>query len=130
MCKGMKDDILNGSFGRRWLPYCFVRVEAPTRGKHIFIPVNRDYKPLGMPNGKWVDYEKFPENFVRFKNDPITIRGVWFQADSWRLWLYNDDPSSRANYGRRLQLVASRCRAAPRLERFRPLDFAVIRHAS
>jgi hypothetical protein len=41
-------------FRRSFLPYCFVRLDDGN-----FLPLNRQYKPLGMPEDHNFDYEQF-----------------------------------------------------------------------
>src|SRR4051812_15007684 len=108
-------DTTQGTFARKWLPYCFAPMEHPERGKYIYLPLNRDYKPLGQDREKHYDYEDFSDNFVRFRQDPRMIPGAPWTAihlDGW-MWLYDDGPESRIDYGKRLQSVISRCTEAP-----------------
>ena len=52
------------------------------------------------------DYEKIPRATIRFKRNPSTFRGVWFEDDrnygAPAFYMYNDDPESRKDYWERL----------------------------
>jgi hypothetical protein len=91
------------------LPYCFQKVEAEGY-KHVYIPLNRDYKPLGHfrnPHGKkYVDYSEYPHQFVRFKRDPSTFKGVWWKTEP-ALYLYDDGEESRKTYFKRLERLTA-----------------------
>jgi hypothetical protein len=73
---------------------------VPRARKHVYLPLNRFYKPLGMPNGDWVEYEKFTGHFLRFKMDPRKI-DIWFPHPT-HLYLYDERPASTDDYGERL----------------------------
>lgn len=90
---------------RHFLPYAFVRLEHPRR-RHVFLPVNRDYKPLGMITRKEVDYVDYMEKAAVFRRDPRLMPGVW-TATREHLMLYNDTPGSRLDYFERLARVMS-----------------------
>ena len=117
---------MSGSFGRRikrmqkdsaerltrmdqwfryWLPYSFVKLET-TNHNHVYLPVNRNYKPLGVTSDDWVDYEDFIDQAVIFSADPHTFANVWFHRDT--LHLYEDVVSSRVDYFQRLERLLSR----------------------
>ena len=90
---------------RYWLPYSFVKLETANR-KHVYLPVNRNYKPLGVTSGERVDYDDFTWQAVIFSADPHTFDNVWFRRDT--LHLYEDVISSRLDYFQRLERLLSR----------------------
>jgi hypothetical protein len=89
------------NYRRLHLPYCFTPVSSEA---HIYLPLNRFYKPLGM-HGVWVDYRAFPEIFVRFSCNPHSITNVWWcnlgRGNSRGLYLYYDNRDSMKDYGER-----------------------------
>jgi hypothetical protein len=92
---------------RLWMPYCFIPITKPGARKHVYLPVNRNHKPLGVGTawhlgGPRVDYDKFENHFLRFTSDPLKLKGVWSQKP---LYLYYDRPSSTDDYGARLHEV-------------------------
>lgn len=97
------------TFFRFWMPYCFQRVDHPTR-KHVFIPLNRDYVPLGILDRPTVDYPAQVDRYgVAFTRDPATFEGIWWNTDgSSRLWLYDDTAASRFDYFARLEALMLR----------------------
>lgn len=94
------------TFFRFWMPYCFQRVDHPRR-KHVFIPLNRDYVPLGVLDRPTVKYAtEIDRHGVAFARDPATFEGVWWHTDgSSRLWLYDDSAASRFDYFARLEAL-------------------------
>jgi hypothetical protein len=44
-------------FFRYWMPYTFTKLEVNKR-KHVYLPLNRNYKPLGVLSLETVDYDK------------------------------------------------------------------------
>ena len=104
-------------YGRLWLPYCLAEMICPERGKYVYLPLNRNYKPVGEPWGVRVDYYDYQARFLRFKRDPLKIGGEpWTkirlgqklscgQHDGQMLWLYKNIYESAADYFRRLKLV-------------------------
>lgn len=102
-------------FSRIWMPYCFMKMDLPQLGKHVYLPLNRNYKPLGVSRSDWVDYSDYADQCVRFRTDPAKIGGnpwVFIKPHGWRhpgpfLFLYDTDESA-ATYGQRLQLVMGR----------------------
>lgn len=90
---------------RIWLPYQFVQLEMP-KHKHVYLPVNRNYKPLGVVSEEFVDYDDFLDQAVIFRSDPHEFVGVWNNPDG--LYLYDDGPESRRDYFVRLGRLADR----------------------
>jgi|ETNvirome_2_1000_1030626.scaffolds.fasta_scaffold05689_2 hypothetical protein len=52
------------------------------------------------------DYEEIPRARIRFKRNPSTFKGVWFEDESTygapAFYMYNDNPKSRKDYWERL----------------------------
>lgn len=90
---------------RRWMPYTFQKLEHPTRA-HCYLPLNRDYKPLGAHTQEHVDYSLFLNSHaILFSSEPSEIKGVWAGEG---LYLYSNDPQSRVDYFDRFQTLMSR----------------------
>lgn len=89
-----------------WMPYAYVHLPDAGR-KHVYLPVNRRYKPLGIVGHAWVDYEPFLPQAVVFSADPATFKGVWF-ATTPHFYLYNDAPASRVDYFERFERLMAR----------------------
>ena len=88
-----------------WFPYQFVKlnVEKP---KHVYLPVNRKYKPLGITTGEWIDYELYAFQAVVFTHDPHEFEEIWHDPEN--LYLYEDSVRSRLDYFVRLETLLSR----------------------
>jgi hypothetical protein len=96
------------TFFKVWMPYLLKRVEYPGR-KHAFLPLNRDYAPLGMPRGGGLDYATMmPTHGVFFARDPALLKDVWWNPRGDMLWLYDDSTASRLTYFARLEKLMSR----------------------
>lgn len=67
-------------------PYCIQRTKD---GRYILL--NRNYKPLGIQDGAWVEYEKHP-TAMPMKITPACAKKLsWEGADDVdRIYLYND----------------------------------------
>ncbi len=69
-----------------FLPYCL---------KHIddiyLIPLNRDYKPIGLHTGDWVDYKNFP--FLYLKKEDVKTENLIDQSPTF--FFYNDSTSPK-----------------------------------
>lgn len=86
---------------RRFMPYQFAEMKGP-RGTAVYLPVNRDYKPLGLKKEDCqVPYELYMGAAVTFAADPHTFKDVWTNIDG--LYLYNDGYNSRRDYFERLE---------------------------
>ena len=97
------------TFFKLWMPYLYQRVEVPGR-KHAFLPLNRDYVPLGMRRSAgFVRYEDaMAGHGVYFTRDPATWDGIWWNVRDGCLWLYDDSVASRQDYFARLERLMSR----------------------
>jgi len=92
---------------RYWMPYCYHRLEHRGR-KHVWLPLNRNYKPLGITSRDHIDYDDYIDQAAAFASDPATWRGVWVDrqsAESGKLYLYTDGPRYRVDYFSRLARV-------------------------
>ena len=47
------------------------------------------------------DYEDIPKARIRFARNPKHFEGIWFNKENG-LYMYNDNPASRADYRERL----------------------------
>lgn len=67
-------------------PYCIQRIKD---GRYILL--NRNYKPLGIQDEAWVEYENHP-TAMPMKITPATAKKLsWKGADDVeRIYLYND----------------------------------------
>jgi len=70
-------------------PYGFLRDDTG----HILTAFNRDY-------------DMIPGAIFRFARKPVTFDGIWTNKEG-DLYMYNDDPSSRADYFERLGKLVS-----------------------
>jgi len=92
-------------FFRFWMPYLFHRISHP-KHKHAFIPLNRNYKPLGQMTKEHVDYDALAMSHgVVFARDPINYPGIWHNVEGDHYWLYSDDPRTRMDYFKRLETL-------------------------
>jgi len=91
---------------RYWMPYHLERLEDRHR-RHVYLPVNRNYKPLGITASARVDYQTFRQHAMVFATDPAKFDDIWTRREGG-LWLYNDSPDSRADYFARLERLFSR----------------------
>lgn len=95
-------------FRRVYLPYCLIQVEG--RG-HVV--VNRLYKPLGVHDPAWVEYEPHAVQFAGLTAAKAKALS-WDQSeDLGRIYLYYDGCKPEASeknwlaYQRRLALLAN-----------------------
>ncbi len=90
---------------RYWMPYQFKKIDDEKR-KHVYLPLNRDYKPLGYINARdYLDYAAFRSHAVVFSRNPSTFADVW--TNHVGLYLYNDSHESRLDYFVRLDRLMS-----------------------
>ncbi len=97
------------------MPYCFQKLEVP-KLRHVWLPLNRNYKPLGHQGHERVRYEDYLAQAVRFRTDPQGFSKIWWDttADSERLWLYDDGAKSRDSYFERLGRLMARSKVIDR----------------
>ncbi len=92
---------------RYWLPYLFEPMTVAGY-KHLYLPLNRQYKPLGViPYDPQVNYEDYREHFVKFSRDPHTFTGVWIPDNRGYLYLYDDTEKNSVGYFERLERLCS-----------------------
>lgn len=93
-------------FFRKSLPYCFTKLKSDAH-RHVWLPLNRDYKPLGFLGRSWANYQDHIANAVVFSRDPSTFKNVWDGGiSSTDCFLYNDG-SDLAEYFNRLEKLLS-----------------------
>lgn len=80
---------------RFWMPYAFVELNHP-KLKHVWLPVNRVYKPIGVTSPKHVEYEDHIGGAIAFKRSPVDL-DIWVNREP-HLYLYNDGTRSRTDY--------------------------------
>lgn len=96
---------------RTFMPYCLEKIEYEGR-KHVYLPVNRHYKPLGLTEDVgWVEYADHAHAAMIFASDPHTFQGVWYGKDP--LYLYADGDESRRDYFERLGKLLARSIKTP-----------------
>jgi hypothetical protein len=92
------------TFFRIALPYCFQKMTKPG---HVWLPLNRNYKPLNWTGRKRIDYEAHLDTALAFARDPATFPDIWWNASGDTCWLYDGDgfanDGERAEYFIRLQ---------------------------
>ncbi len=91
---------------RYWMPYAFEPL-AHSTWKHVLLPLNRNYKPLGITSKDHVDYNHYVSQAMVFNFDPAKFDGVWYSKIP-HLYLYDDTEASRADYFPRLHKLFSR----------------------
>lgn len=77
----------NGStFRRIYLPYCLVKLKDGT-----WLPLNRNYKPIGVTSSAWADYESAPTE-ARLKLSVADLKRVSIHESPTgeMVYLYND----------------------------------------
>lgn len=90
---------------RFWMPYLFQKIDHP-KIKHFYLPLNRNYKPLGVISKDWIEYEGFASSHgVAFASDPANIPNVWLPGS---LYLYDDTTKSRRDYFTRFERLMAR----------------------
>jgi hypothetical protein len=94
---------------RYWMPYCFQKLTdvAVGRYKHVYLPLNRNYKPLGQVSRQRVRYEDYVDQAMIFSTDPTRFEAIWTAVHDDKLWLYNDASSSRIDYFERFGRLMS-----------------------
>lgn len=92
---------------RYWMPYTFHKLDHP-RLKHVYLPLNRNYKPLGITSREGVRYEDFIGQAIAFAQDPSGFKDVWDDTTPKGLFLYADSPNTRTDYFERLGRLLSK----------------------
>jgi hypothetical protein len=85
----------------RWhMPYVLHPLDEK---KHLWLPLNREYKPLGLNRNDFVDYKDYAKEAMRFSRHPDTMEGVFWRHHH----LYDDGHKSRLDYFARLEKLFS-----------------------
>lgn len=91
------DIALQDRWFRYHMPYALQRLDDKT-----WLPLNRNYKPLGYLLKAHVEYADYRAQAMRFVTDPRTFKDIWTAANDDILFMYNDGPESREDYFDRL----------------------------
>ena len=62
-------------FFRKNLPYTFQKL-ASREHRHVWLPLNRDYKPLGYLGEEIVSYADFAHQALVFDRDPRKFQEI------------------------------------------------------
>lgn len=90
------------------MPYAIARID-----KKVWLPINRDYKPLGMAKTEsHARYDQYRDKAITFSSDPTTFEGIFISGDADTLWLYNDGTESRRDYMERLERLLSKAKVS------------------
>jgi len=68
---------------KSFMPYCLRKM-----GENEFLPLNRDYKPIGCINGVWTKYEDY--EFLFLDRDELDLSVLWEQGGGSAYFLYSD----------------------------------------
>jgi len=60
-----------------FLPYLWVQVSA--NSPYIWMPINREYAPLGYGQVSWADYHKHLDKAVIFSRNIVYVKDMWEQ---------------------------------------------------
>jgi hypothetical protein len=101
-----------GDWFKVHMPY---RFEPLDHSGHVYLPLNRLHKPLGMTTRKWLDYAEFRHMASHFRPGPgfVIESGIWFMVLGDSLYLYGDSVSSRKDYFARLGKLIGKYTDAP-----------------
>jgi hypothetical protein len=86
---------------RPFIPYCLHKINEDN-----YLPLNRDYKPLGMPRGTHYDYEKF--HFLFLKPSEINLDILWdngFGFGGYGYYFYSDSCTPCSNFSRYIEIL-------------------------
>jgi hypothetical protein len=97
----------NGNFWRIALPYCFEKLESSAY-PHVWLPLNRNYKPLGMLSRDYVNYDDYITQALVFSRDPSAFKDVWNGSiGPTCCYLYDDGTDLDSKYFPSLQRLLS-----------------------
>jgi hypothetical protein len=85
------------------MPYHFQKLED-ARFRHVYLPLNRHYRPIGEAEGR-PDFKACPDRCIVFDSDPHHFEDVW--SDPIGLYLYSDAIETKRDYGERLNRLFS-----------------------
>ena len=105
---------------RKTFPYCLTKLDD-NRFANVWLPLNRNYKPLGILGSAFVDYKLHIGAALIFYSDPHNFAGVWEKTHSTFLYLYNDGTDLSAMYFPRLQnlLLHKHCHYSDRVQQLK-----------
>jgi hypothetical protein len=86
------------------MPYYMAQLE--TDDGYLFLPVNREYKPLGVVADAFVDYDAHRDRALRFKSNPLNDETLWCSTHRSDLGYLYDDRSIDTYLERLSRLVA------------------------
>jgi hypothetical protein len=94
---------------RYHMPYVFEPLNIPNT-KHVYLPLNRNYKPLGCLFKDHVDYHRYAASHaMQFRRNPEIFYKVWhYIAPDGKLFMYDDGLQSRIDYFERLGRLLTR----------------------
>lgn len=112
---------------RYFLPYCLQRIKG-----NVYLPLNRNYKPIGVTTKEWVEYENYQHLYVRFSRCPSKMTIEWHYAIKNKngtidkLFFYGDGLDSREMYFEKYLAVMSKAKLIG-LVRFMALPLDIVR---
>lgn len=86
---------------RPFMPYCLHKINDDT-----FLPLNRDYKPLGMPAGHHYIYESY--DFLFLKKHEINLDILWdngYGFGGYGYFFYSDSCTPYESFNRYLEIL-------------------------
>jgi hypothetical protein len=100
------DHFYFSEFRKIWLPYALYRIAGPN---HTCLFVNRNYKPLGMITGDYIEYSDHPDKAIRFVRDPFQFKDCFYTGNDAPNpgYLYGGADDFDRNYFPRLQRLLS-----------------------
>jgi hypothetical protein len=85
--------ISDGVFYRHW-PFCLMKLHADGC-ENLWLPLGREYKPLGCEQDGYYDYERYGHLAWQFTCDPREVEGGWRMIQDDRVFLYRDHEMGR-----------------------------------
>ncbi len=101
-------------FGRLYLPYCFKKmyededVEFTAKSyPYKYLPLNRNYVPVGLVGVGYVNHEDYPHHIIRSKIPFFKIKNVFdndepITKDLFMFYMYTNSSQALSNYLSRL----------------------------
>jgi len=86
---------------RPFHPYCLIKMN-----EEEYLPLNRDYKPLGLNSGDIYEYGNYP--FLYIKKEELNLNVLWDNGDASRsgVWfLFSDSTCPHDNLQRYVQIL-------------------------
>jgi hypothetical protein len=95
--------------------YCFQSTKIDSdlmlkddQGRTVYVPLNRDYQPIGVTNEKFVDCSDYVDTHgMVFECDPFKMGDVWdIESNEFRLYVFDDTiPASRSEYAKHMRAI-------------------------